>query len=104
VPTLRLSGLDAAERRAYALADNKLALNAGWDPGALAIELRALADLQFDAELTGFSVAEIELVLDGAAKSRCASDPETRRGKCSIAGGEARRPIAAAAPVSSSSP
>ena len=67
VPTLRLSGLDAAERRAYALADNKLALGAGWDRGALAVELRALADLQFDAKITGFSIAEIELVLDGAA-------------------------------------
>jgi ParB-like chromosome segregation protein Spo0J len=36
IPTLRLSGLDAAERRAYALADNKLAHNACWDRGALA--------------------------------------------------------------------
>jgi ParB-like nuclease domain len=67
VPTLRLSGLDPAERRAYALADNKLALNAGWDRAALAAELRALADLQFDAEVTGFSCAEIELVLDDRA-------------------------------------
>src|SRR5262245_34570879 len=67
VPTLRLSGVDAAERRAYALADNKLALTAGWDRGALAVELRAIADLQFDAEVTGFSCAEIELVLDDRA-------------------------------------
>jgi hypothetical protein len=104
VPTLRLSGLDAAERRAYALADNKLALNAGWDPGALAVELRALADLQFDAEVTGFSCAEIELVLDGAGKTRCVSNPKTQQGQRSIAGEEARRPIADAAPVSSPSP
>ncbi len=104
VPTLRLSGLNAAERRAYALADNKLALNAGWDPGALAVELRALADLQFDAELTGFSVAEIELVLDGAAKNRGTCNPKTPRGKHSIAGEEARRPIADAAAVSSPFP
>jgi len=64
VPTLRLSSLDAAERRAYVLADNKLALNARWDRGALAVELKALADVQFDAEVTGFSCAEIELALE----------------------------------------
>src|SRR3954466_13477116 len=40
VPTLRLSHLSAAERRAYVLADNKLALNAGWDRELLAIELQ----------------------------------------------------------------
>lgn len=104
IPTLRLSGLDAAERRAYALADNKLALNAGWDRGALAVELRALADLKFDAEVTGFSCAEIELVVDGAAKSGRTCDPETPRGQRPIAGDEAQRPIADAAPVSSPSP
>jgi ParB-like nuclease domain len=104
VPTLRLSGLDAAERRAYALADNKLALNAGWDRGALAVELRALADLKFDVEVTGFSGAEIELMVDGAAKSRRTCDAETPRGQRPIAGDEAQRPIADAPPVSSPSP
>jgi len=48
VPTLRLSHLDAAQRRAYVLADNKLALNAGWDRETLAIELQALVDLKFE--------------------------------------------------------
>ena len=99
VPTLRLSGLDAAERRAYALADNKLALNAGWDRGALAVELRALADLKFDAEVTGFSGAEIELLVDGAARGRRTCDPETSRGQGPIAGDEAQRAIVEAAPV-----
>jgi DNA modification methylase len=64
VPTLTLSHLSEAERRAYVLADNKLALNAGWDKEILAIELQALVDLQFDVELTGFSLAEIDFVLD----------------------------------------
>ena len=41
VPTLRLSHLDAAQRRAYVIADNKLALNAGWDRELLTIELQA---------------------------------------------------------------
>ena len=54
------------ERRAYVLADNKLALNAGWDREILAIELQALVDLEFETELTGFSLAEIDLVLDEA--------------------------------------
>ena len=66
VPTLALSHLSAAERRAYVLADNKLALNAGWDREILAIELQTLVDLEFEVELTGFSLAEIDLVLDEA--------------------------------------
>jgi hypothetical protein len=69
VPTVRLSHLDAAQRRAYVLADNKLALNAGWDREVLAIELQALIDLDFGAEITGFSLAEIDLVLDEARES-----------------------------------
>ena len=64
VPTIVLAHLSAAERRAYVIADNKLALNAGWDREILAIELQALVDLEFDVELTGFSLAEIDLVLD----------------------------------------
>jgi DNA modification methylase len=66
VPTLRLSHLSPEGRRAYVLADNKLALNAGWDQEVLAIELQALIDLDFDVEVTGFSLAEIDFTLDGA--------------------------------------
>ncbi|HEY0919669.1 MAG TPA: ParB N-terminal domain-containing protein, partial [Devosia sp.] len=66
VPTLRLSHLSAEERRAYVLADNKLALNAGWDLEILSIELQTLIDLDFDVTLTGFSLAEIDLTLDQA--------------------------------------
>lgn len=69
VPTLALSHLSEAERRAYVLADNKLALNAGWDKEMLAIELQGLIDLEFDVELTGFSLAEVDLVLDEAGDS-----------------------------------
>src|SRR5438067_3250648 len=64
VPTLRLSHLDAAQRRAYVIADNKLALNAGWNREVLAIELQALIDMDFDVESTGFSLAEIDVLLD----------------------------------------
>jgi ParB-like chromosome segregation protein Spo0J len=66
VPAVRLSHLSAAERRAYVLADNKLALNAGWDTEVLAVEFQALVDLNFDVTLTGFSLAEIDLTLDQA--------------------------------------
>jgi DNA modification methylase len=69
LPTVRLSHLNAAQRRAYIIADNKLALNAGWDREVLAIELQALIDLDFDVEITGFSLAEIDLVLDEARES-----------------------------------
>src|SRR5687767_14640441 len=55
VPIIRLAHLSEAERRAYILADNKLAEKAGWDPEILRIELQFLAnaDLSFDLTLTG---------------------------------------------------
>ncbi len=76
VPTLALSHLSATERRAYVIADNKLALNAGWDREILAIELQALVELEFDVEFTGFSLAEVDLVLDEANEA----DPDGRDG------------------------
>jgi DNA modification methylase len=77
VPTLTLSHLTATEQRAYVLADNKLALNAGWDQDILAIELQGLIDLDFDVALTGFSLAEVDLVLDAAHESDpAATGPE----------------------------
>ena len=81
VPTLTLSHLSAEERRAYILADNKLALNAGWDRELLALELQGLVDLDFDVELTGFSMAEIDLIIDEVNESKpvdevCAEDAQ----------------------------
>jgi DNA modification methylase len=69
VPTLRLSHLTETQRRAYVLADNKLAQNAGWDREVLAIELQALVELDFGVELTGFSLAETDLIIDEARES-----------------------------------
>ena len=69
VPVVRLSHLSEAERRAYVIADNKLALNAGWDREMLAIELQGLVDLDVEIELTGFSLAEVDIVLDEARES-----------------------------------
>ncbi len=76
VPTLRLSHLSEAERRAYILADNKLAQNAGWDQEILALELQGLVDLDFDVDLTGFGLAEIDMILDEAREG----SPDTPSG------------------------
>jgi DNA modification methylase len=78
VPALRLSHLSDAERRAYILADNKLAQNAGWDRELLALELQGLIDLDFQVDLTGFGLAEIDMILDDAREGSpdTASGPE----------------------------
>ena len=74
VPTLPLSHLSVAERRAYVIVDNKLALNASWDQDMLAIELQGLIDQEFEIELTGFSLAETEIVLEDARNRRVDGD------------------------------
>lgn len=63
VPCIRLSHLSDAQKRAYVIADNKLALNAGWDDEMLALELGDLKDMEFDLSLTGFSTDEINALL-----------------------------------------
>lgn len=65
VPVLGIEGLSEAEIRAYVIADNKLAENAGWDRELLAIELQGLLemDLDFDVTITGFETAEIDLLI-----------------------------------------
>ncbi len=64
VPTVRLSHLSDADKRAYILADNKLAEKAGWDQEILAIELQSLLDVGFDLDHTGFEPAEIDLIIE----------------------------------------
>ena len=63
VPSIRLTHLTEAQKKAYIIADNKLALNAGWDDEMLAVELTDLKDIGFDLDLTGFSTDEIEALL-----------------------------------------
>ena len=63
VPSIRLTHLTGAQKKAYVIADNKLALNAGWDDEMLAVELTDLRDMGFDLDLTGFSTDEIEALL-----------------------------------------
>ena len=69
VPVIELAGMSEAEKRAYILADNKLALKAGWDEAMLAAEIGDLKDLGFDLALTGFEFAEIDSLLTGEAPS-----------------------------------
>lgn len=77
VPCLRLDHMSAEEKRAYVLADNKLALNAGWDEELLAAELGELmsSDPGFDVTITGFSIPEIDGVLESVAPEE-PGDPE----------------------------
>lgn len=60
IPCIELSHLTEAQKRAYIIADNKLALNAGWDDEMLAVEFAELDDLGFDLSLTGFDDVEID--------------------------------------------
>lgn len=60
VPCIRLSHMTDAQKRAYVIADNKLALNAGWDDEMLALEFAELSEMGFDLELTGFTADEID--------------------------------------------
>jgi hypothetical protein len=73
VPVMTANGWSDAQKRAYVLADNKLALNAGWDYSLLAIEVGDIAAEGFDLGLTGFSGAETaQLGSDGKG-----TNPET---------------------------
>ncbi len=75
VPTIRLETLTESQIRAYVLADNQLALNAGWDKSILAIEFEQLLAIneEIDITVTGFEIPEIDLILQEASK---ATDPE----------------------------
>ncbi len=76
VPVLRIDHLSEAERRAYIIADNRLAEKAGWDKEILEIELQGLVTTGFEVEITGFEVPEIDLILDVAAEKEQDPGPE----------------------------
>ena len=60
VPTVRLEHLTETQKKAFILADNKIAMNAGWDEELLALELKDLDDVMFDLNLTGFDGKELD--------------------------------------------
>lgn len=64
VPCIELKGLTEAQKKAYIIADNKMALNAGWDEELLKLELENLKELDFDLDLTGFDTSELDAILD----------------------------------------
>ena len=68
VPCIRLGYLTEAQKKAYVIADNKLALNAGWDDEMLALELSELQDLDFDLDLTGFDADELNALFEDQAE------------------------------------
>ena len=73
--SLILEGLSDARQRALRLADNKIALNAGWDTELLKLELGELAALDVDLSATGFSTSEIDVTLKGSPDPGGAEDP-----------------------------
>jgi ParB-like chromosome segregation protein Spo0J len=64
VPCIRLGHLTETQKRAYIIADNKLALNSGWDEEMLGLELADLREADFDLDLIGFDAGEIEAALN----------------------------------------
>jgi hypothetical protein len=63
VPCIQLSNLTETQRRAYVMADNKLALNAGWDDELLKLELHALNEADYDLSIIGFDASELSTIM-----------------------------------------
>ncbi|WP_363798441.1 site-specific DNA-methyltransferase [Lysobacter firmicutimachus] len=95
VPVIELAHLTPAQKRAYVIADNRLAETAGWDEDLLRLELAELRDVEFDLDLLGFTDAELdELLTDGDQAGLTEDDavpevqeqPVSRRGDVWICG------------------
>jgi DNA modification methylase len=76
VPVIELAHMSEAQRRAYVLADNQLALNAGWDEALLRLELADLSELGFDLGLIGFGAGELERLLAGDTRTGLTEDDD----------------------------
>jgi len=74
IPVIDCRGWSEAQRRAYILADNKLALNAGWDASALQLELADLSTEEFDMSVLGFSEVELAAILADGSLSGSATE------------------------------
>jgi DNA modification methylase len=74
VPVIELAHMSEAQKRAYVLADNQLALNAGWDEALLRLELADLSELGFDLGLIGFGAGELERLLAGSKEGLTEDD------------------------------
>jgi DNA modification methylase len=76
VPVIELTHMSEAQRRGYVLADNQLALNAGWDEALLRLELADLSELGFDLGLIGVGAGELERLLAGEDRTGLTEDDE----------------------------
>jgi ParB-like chromosome segregation protein Spo0J len=76
VPVIELAHMSEAQKRAYVLADNQLALNAGWDQALLRLELADLSELGFDLGLIGFGEGELERLLAGDGRTGLTEDDD----------------------------
>ena len=97
VPCIELGHLTEVQRRAYVIADNKIALNAGWDENLLAAELVDLEALGFDLDLTGFGVDEIEALVGALDATEGETDPDAVTGGPGDARHDTGRPVGAGA-------
>lgn len=77
VPTIRLTGLSDIQKKAYVIADNSLALNAGWNFELLSLELNELKDLGFDIDLLGFDDDFLK-ILDGDLLADISGDSNSK--------------------------
>jgi site-specific DNA-methyltransferase (adenine-specific) len=95
VPVIELKDMTEAQKKAYVIADNKLAMNAGWDMDFLKLELQDLEDADFDLSLTGFDDKELDQLLappieegltDEDAVPEVPDEPKTKLGDIYILG------------------
>jgi DNA modification methylase len=76
VPVIELKNMTEAQKKAYVIADNRLALNAGWDNAMLTIELQDLEDEGFDLSLTGFDKDELDALLNPTEETEGLTDED----------------------------
>jgi hypothetical protein len=76
VPVIELKDMTDAQKKAYVIADNRLALNAGWDNAMLTIELKDLEDEGFDLSLTGFDDSELDALLNPIEETEGLTDED----------------------------
>lgn len=76
VPTIELTGLTETQKKAYILADNKIALNSGWDEELLRIETEELAMAGVDMEMIGFNPEELRQIVDGTESASSTDEPK----------------------------
>lgn len=77
VPCIRLANLTEAQRRAYVIADNQIAMQSGWDWDVLRFELSELTGDGFDLGLIGFDAAELDLIMDCGGEIDADSDADS---------------------------